>query len=67
MDKTLRQALAERGLRSNWVADQLGLTEPAFSRLANGRADADRLEPEHVRILANILQMEETDVRKLLR
>ena len=68
MEKTtLRQALVERGLRSNWIADQLGLTESAFSRIANGRASAERLEPEQVRLLADILRLDEPEVIELLR
>lgn len=67
MQKNLRQALVERGLRSNWIADQLGLTEACFSRLANGRSPADRLEPEHIRLLADILRLDEPEVRELLR
>ena len=67
MEPTLRQALVARGLRSNWVADQLSLSEASFSRIANRRGPADRLGPEHIRLLAEILGLDEPGVRELLR
>ena len=59
--QTLREALVERGIRSNFVADSLGLTEAAFSRIATARSSGDRLEPGQIQILADILRLDESE------
>lgn len=38
----------EQGRRKDWVADQLGLSKPAFSRRVTGRTDLSYLEAKEL-------------------
>jgi transcriptional regulator with XRE-family HTH domain len=39
MEPTLRTLIDDRGLRQDWIADKLGVSEATFSRWVTGRAE----------------------------
>ncbi len=59
----LRQSIRQRGLKQGWIARQIGLSEPAFSRIVNGLA----VLPEGQRAgLAKLLHVSDAELARQL-
>ena len=50
-----------RGLKQGWIAEQLGLTDPAFSLIVRGKA---ALPAEKIRPLAGLLRVSIAEIRR---
>lgn len=40
----LREYLDERGIKSNWLSERVGLSSAALSKLLNGKTDSIKLD-----------------------
>ena len=61
LSKTVIDEIEKRGLKKGFVAKRIGITEPRFSDLINGRR---RLQVEEALILADLFGLDVDDVIK---
>jgi transcriptional regulator with XRE-family HTH domain len=54
MEPTLRSLIAERGLRQDWLATKLGVSDATLSKWLSG---ASSLPVQHVHLFASLLNV----------
>jgi plasmid maintenance system antidote protein VapI len=60
---TLKQLIRQRGFRHDWIAEQIGVTQPCLSHAIAGRR---ALPPETIKPLARLLRVPPAEIERAI-
>lgn len=59
----IRQAIKRRGLKESWIAEQIGLSQPAFSNRITGRS---KMTLEDLQNINRVIHLTDEEIKSIV-
>ena len=59
----IRQAIKRRGLKESWIAEQIGLSQPAFSNRITGRS---KMTLEDLQNINRVIHLTDEEIKTIV-